>query len=254
MLYSPRLIIGLGWTDGEAAERFWSAICHVIKSLRGAKSVTRRQTLTHLSLYVVKLRQLSLSYNFSIMLDRALANEKEYLEKVDKYCDNEGITRAELESQAEKMQNFFKNPLVEKVEVEDEICELIIALESIEKLSATHHHMKTKSQLRHDELAVRLTIGLCSGGRIDHSLDNSTDDLRKKLDQKLSSAGYDLSDFKNEDGSPTEMFERQMNSRLRLVRDLRRRKITIWNKSLHCQGQLEQLFNSQHLGLSRFFL
>jgi len=56
VLYSPRMIEGMGWTDGKDIEKLWSELWHVVAVNRVTETYTQRQTLMNLYLVIEQSR------------------------------------------------------------------------------------------------------------------------------------------------------------------------------------------------------
>jgi len=248
ILFSPRNILGVGWVDGEACERFWSAIGHFVATLRHSTAYSRRQTLTHASLYVADMRHRGLAANFETMFTNVFQNIGKLTREVGEYCRETFMNKDELLLEGDKMKKFFEGPTRLSVSEEDQICELIMALQSFEVLNAAHAPV---SQSRRDrqisQQAIRLYVRISTGGRIDHQLDSDPAELRRSLELKLAKGNWDYGHWIDDHGEPTELFRHYM--REYDLRHLKLMKFRIWQALVNRKGEFQQLYGSGHIGI-----
>jgi hypothetical protein len=260
VLFQPRFLANSGWTDGEACERLWSAIRHVIAGLRASMGWVRRQTLTHVVLYVAEVRHINIGSNFPILIARALENESENTQNLKDYFETHKMTLGELQDQAEKHQNFFHTPIEAMASIDekaDRICELITIIDNIENYTKAYQQMRTNTKMPVDSNSFQLKVNIETGGGIDLALDgdperneNELESLRTELQTLLTQTRGSLTDWKNDDRSPTVKHQLQMEDRK--YRDLRRMGIKIWTCLLHRKAEYQQLFGASRLGISLF--
>lgn len=239
ILFSPRMIEGMGWTDGEDNERFWSSSRHVVASLRVSGSYTRFQTLTHLALQTgencVRKFPITLRRQFRQTLRRLKKAEKE----VEEYCSANDSNIEELLKEANSMRKHYLDPSPPEVDIEDEICELLDAIEDLELLQAAQEQVKMVCGK--ERMDFKLNITLKTERRIPKGVDNTLRSLHEKLDSMLLRADLSMEDWVK-DGVKTLRYKERQRGQVLL--SLWRLKNDIWKALVALKCELHRLHSS----------
>ena len=122
VLYSPRMIEGMGWTDGEDVERLWSESRHVVAANRVTGAYTRRQTLTNLYLAIGQSRVRNFPHTARKKLREMLKRQQLVQNELNSFCMMSNITIVELIKEVASMKAFFLQPLSSSsIHIEDDI-------------------------------------------------------------------------------------------------------------------------------------
>jgi hypothetical protein len=206
VLFSPRNIFGIGLTDGEGCERIWALARHIIASLRGSTPYRRRQLLTNLMLEIGDRKHFGLALTFLIFFRITLKMIRECKRELKDYQAKTDVNMKELQAQAKLMQRYFENPAEQSNDIQDNICETIMAILVMDEFDEAHRNLSHNAQTSLSYLNMRLLITWRTGGRIERCLDINQDVLHTRLNQLLRKANQSKSLWLNEDGSPTDYY------------------------------------------------
>jgi Kyakuja-Dileera-Zisupton transposase len=244
VLFSPRNIVGIGLTDGEGCERIWALARHIIASLRGSTPYRRRQLLTNLMLEIGDRKHFGLASAFLVFFRTTLKMIRECKRELKDYQAGTGVNMKELQQQAKLMQEYFENPEEQGNDIQDNICETIMAILVMNEFDEVHSNLSHSAQTSFSYLDMRLLITWRTGGRIERSLDIDQDTLHTRLNQLLRKANQSKSLWLNEDGSPTDHYHAVMDQLP--LSDLRLLMNRIWAQ-LACRKMEYRLLKASSL-------
>jgi hypothetical protein len=179
--------------EGEAPERGWSEIRHVIPSLRVSSSRFRLNTLTHIMVWIGEQR----NHNFPVTLKKALCQMMKRFDVAEAtlqtYCSANGVTLEYVQSQSESMRAYFLNTTPAHAQIEDDICEHLMAIEDMELFgrAVTEVTKACGSAWTH----LKLNISLRTDGRIHQGLDNDIPALRNSVEALMEKANQSWDDW-----------------------------------------------------------
>lgn len=90
--FSPRMIDGMSWTDGENVERFWSDSRYVIPVNRTTGAYIRRQILTNLSMMIGRSRVRNFPHACRKKLRKMLKIGRDAQNELTLYCNSNNIS------------------------------------------------------------------------------------------------------------------------------------------------------------------
>lgn len=253
--FNPRTITGAGMADGEDPERLWSKSRHVIAALRVSSSRVRINTLTHLKVCIGEQQ----GENFPSTLKTAFCRMMKRLETaqaaLQTYCSTNGVTLEYVQSQAESMRTYFLNTASTQAQLEDDICEYLMAIEDMELFQEAYNEVK--KICGREWMDLKLQIALRTEGRIHQGLDNDVSTLRNHVAKLLIQANQTMDDWvKYGDevllykGEKTSLFEKRL-VRIHLT-SLRRLKRKIKRELTNRKMELDRLHSSSTVGQASF--
>jgi hypothetical protein len=166
VLYSPRRLLGVGLSDGESCERFWSSIRHFIPSLRPAHASTRRQILMYAAIEQARARTLGLPKAFLTSFRSTLKTLKQCDKDLKAYYKEFNMTTEELQKQLIAMEQYFANSSSACMDDEDDLCQVIRGIDMIKEWTEKNASLKT-GEVSTGYLTMRMRLSLLSGYRID---------------------------------------------------------------------------------------
>jgi Kyakuja-Dileera-Zisupton transposase len=171
LFYSPRVLVGIGWIDGEICERFWCWIMHLIAPNRSSSFYTRLQTLTHAAIEIGEARFLAMGKVLCQMLANAFILKQEAEEALTTLQEH-GITLEIIKDQHEKMKDWFRERK---------------AAASVDRLEDLFRYLRAFYKLR-NSLRELLTIG----EKELETLERRVDELTGRVDEDAELQGYGL--------------------------------------------------------------
>ena len=171
VFYSPRVLVGIGWIDGEICERFWSWIMHLIAPNRSSSFYTRLQTLTHAAIEIGEARFLAMGKVLCQMLANAFILKQEAEEALTTLQEH-GITLEIIKDQHEKMKDWFRERK---------------AAASVDRLEDLFRYLRAFYKLR-NSLRELLTIG----EKELETLERRVDELTGRVDEDAELQSYGL--------------------------------------------------------------
>ena len=191
--FSPRVIEGMGWTDGEPVERFWGDSRHVISANRTTGAYTRRQTLTNLSMAIGRSRVRNFPHACRKKLRKMLKTGRDAQNELTSYCNSNNISIETLQQEALSMKAFLLQSADSTIHIEDNICEHLIAIEDLRLFEKVHEQAVETAGRAWMELKLR--IALRTEGRISQGLDITWQVLQEKVLLLLADAGQTMEDW-----------------------------------------------------------
>ena len=221
--FSPRLILWMGWVDGEGTERVWSDSRHVIAANRSTKASTRRQTVTNVFVSIGRER----IFNFPAAARKKILTMlnvgQDARKELKSYCDSNNISIEVLQQEALAMRAFLLQSDESTIHIEDDICEHLQAIDDFRTFAVVHAQaVDTAGQ---DWIQCRLNIALKTEGRISQDLGITTEVLEAHLVGLLKKAGQTMEDW-IQGGVKTELYLDRVKE-IKLT-NMRRRKLEIF--------------------------
>jgi Kyakuja-Dileera-Zisupton transposase len=226
VLFSPRNIVGIGLTDGEGCERIWSLARHIIASLRGSTSYRRLQLLTNLMLDIGERKHFGLALSFVAFFHATLKKIRECKQQLKAYQMETGVNMKELQRQAKLMHEYFENREEQTSDINDDICETIMAMQAMKEFDVAYHGLSDSARTSIAYLNLQMHFNWRTGGRIDSGLDVTQNQLSTRLTQLLHKAKQHESLWLNDDGSTTDHYRNVLRSLP--FAELRRLRHEIW--------------------------
>jgi len=246
ILFSPIYIFGIGLVDGEACERVWSILRHLIPSLRPSHGSVRRLILTCAALYNALARDLNLPKSIRREFKNALLKIFNCRKELASYYAESDMTEEALKEQTELMKSHFEKPCSEVIDIDDEICDLFFSIDALEKFYQGNQNAERNCHLAMQELNYRATLQLLTGERVPLNIQMTVEDLVQRRDARLKTANQSLSLWQNPDGTFTDHYHSR-NKRRPLIK-LFQLKNEIRDLLLERRCELEQL-NQGGLGI-----
>lgn len=243
--------MGAGMAEGESPERLWSKSRHPIAALRVSSSRVRLNTLTHLNVCIGEQQ----SQNFPSILKSAFVQMMERLKNAQDalaaYCTTNGVTVEYVRSQSDSMRAYILNTTSTQAQLEDDICEHLMAIEDMELFQEAYNEVKKVCGREWTDL--KLQIALRTDGRIHQGLDNDVPTLRNHVKKLLLQAKQTMDDWvENGDEVPlyrakkTPLYEARRRG-IRLS-SLRRKLSAIKRELTSRKMELDRIHSSSTVG------
>jgi hypothetical protein len=179
--------------EGEGPERLWSKSRHPIAALRVSSSRVRLNTLTHLNICIGEQQ----SQNFPSILKSAFVQMMERLKNAQDtlaaYCTTNGVTVEYVRSQSDSMRAYILNTTSTQAQLEDDICEHLMAIEDMELFQEAYNEVKRVCG--REWMDLKLQIALRTDGRIHQGLDNDVPILRNHVKKLLLQTKQTMDDW-----------------------------------------------------------
>ena len=221
--FSPRMIPGMGWADGEGTERAWSDSRHVIAANRSTKASTRRQTVTNVFVSIGQNRVINFPMAVRKKILTMLKTGQEAEKELNSYCDSNDITIDTLQQEAAAMRAFLLRSDDSTIHIEDDICEHLQAIDDFCTFELVH--AQAVDTAGHDWIQCRLNIALKTEGRISQDLGITTEVLEARVLGLLKKAGQTMEDW-IQGGVKTDLYLDRLKE-IKLT-NMRRRKVEIF--------------------------
>ena len=205
-IYSPRVLVGIAWTDGEGCERFWSAIRHLIPSCRCSAKSTRLQVLTHITIDIVERRLFGLSRLLCLRYldaDERIVEAEKNLQKIK--GENALFSKEYIGAQAISMRTFLNRPPITPI-IDDEEKVFIQVSALIEAKAMLLEMFIAEKPANINWSQIQQEIYRRMDGRLPQ--DWAPIQLVAKLDQLLRTVSSDLarSAWIDKDGNKTDLY------------------------------------------------
>jgi hypothetical protein len=237
--FSPRMIDGMGWTDGEDVERLWCDCRHIIAANRNATAYTRRQTFTNLNMAIARSRVRNFPHASRKKIRKMLKIGREAERQLELYCKENNVSVETLMQEAVSMRAFLLQSSDSTLHIEDDICEHLLAIEDFRMFERVHQRVRETCGQAWMEL--KLKIAWRTGGRISQGLENTREALEKKVIHLLAKAGQTMEDWVK-DNVKTQLYL-DCSKKISLT-NLHRQKLEIFRCLVIRKHELDSLHRS----------
>jgi hypothetical protein len=195
-------------------------------------------------------KHFGLALSFATFLRATLEKIKKCKQQLKAYQIETGVNMKELRRQAESMHKYIQEREENTVDIDNDICETIMAMQVMEEFEAAYRGLSNSSQTSMAYLNLRMNIHMRTGGRIDCSLENTYETLRKRFNELLRKAQQSRSLWFNEDNSTTDHYKNVLEHLP--FAELRRLRHEIWITLLCRNQEYHDLKASSLMGNSIF--
>jgi hypothetical protein len=242
--FSPRMIDGMGWTDGEDVERLWCDCRHIIAANRNATAYTRRQTFTNLNMAIARSRVRNFPHASRKKIRKMLKIGREAERQLELYCKENNVSVETLMQEAVSMRAFLLQSSDSTLHIEDDICEHLLAIEDFRMFERVNELAReTCGQAWMD---LKLKIAWKTNGRISQGLETTRDVLEQNVIKLLANAGLTMEDW-IKDGVKTQLYL-DCSEKIFLT-NLHRQKLEIFRVLVLRKQEWEDLHNSSAHGI-----
>jgi len=195
---------------------------------------------------------LGLALSFLVSFKSTLKKIREATRELKRYNKETKIDMKELKRQATLMLTYFQHPEEFNSDLEDDIAETIMAIQTMNEFERNQVGPSSESSRSMKYLQMRMLISTTTGGRIEQALETNQDTLRRRLDQLLKKTKQDRSVWLNDDDSPTDHYydaERKLP-----FTDLHRLARAIWSTLAQRKLEFQRMKGSSLIGTFLFFV
>jgi hypothetical protein len=147
------------------------------------------------------------------------------------------------------MKKFFEHPEEANIDIEDDICCILMASTQMEQFRMVHLSAPQNTETSRAFLSFKVSLSLITGGRVELEIDdNAPEILRTRLNNLLKKINKPRSTWQNEDGTYTARFY-ECKAKLPFSQ-LRRLKHKIWSELLHRKMEYQEMYRSSYLGIA----